>query len=282
MAFKVVVFHPDSHFGSVATSAFRERGCDVISLSETELTTLQTDSWLAECRAQLVIAPLFTCSEAVVRALVATCAEFQVPLLVLTGHEPFNGLVNEGPWKESDLPEPKTPEGEAQLNMERLVLAHARSIILRLPWVVDDPADPLLFRFTDALLAGGRLMVCDRWRGTAVDTQDVVRVVFAMALQVVCGAENWGVYHMHSSDDCSEAEFADYLSRILSKAGATELAEIVTVAQEHRFIRSNGWLAGHRCTNDFGVQLRSWRQGIKAKALDRLSEHSKATGSAKP
>lgn len=272
MALKVAVVYPESHYGIALWKQFDERGFEVIALADQDFNTGTSPFASANTLPNLVLVHLYDLTAEAMQLLVQTCQAQDIALLCLSSHLVFGEIKSETAWLEYEAATPSDPKGLALLELESIALTHSKAIVLRLPWVVDDSTNPILFNFSSALMAGGKLPVCDHWRGCPVDTQDVVRVVLAMVLQVGCGAENWGVFHLHSSDDCSEAEFADYVRRILVKAGCENLAEIVTVSLDHRFLRSNGWLGGQRCTNDFGIQFRSWRQGVKTKTMRWLSE----------
>lgn len=175
---------------------------------------------------------------------------------------------------EFDDPQPDSAIGQALLAQETILKHWEHTLIVRLPWLLDGP-DGILDAMCRALLYGGECVVSDAWRGSPVFVDDAVRLTLAMVQQILCGAGNWGVFHLHSSDSCSEAELADHVARLLQKQGY-EVGSIALGALSQRFISSCGWLKGQRCTNNFGFQYRSWRQGIKGRVTDWLAEEIKA------
>ncbi len=175
---------------------------------------------------------------------------------------------------EKDSPLPEDTCGRELLAQEEIIASWQKSVIVRLPWVLDLPGG-ILESMCHTMLYESECVVSDVWRGSPIFIEDAVRLALAMTQQILCGASNWGCFHLHSSDSCSEAELADHIARLLQKQGY-EIAAIALAAVEQRFIPSNGWLKGQRCTNNFGFQYRSWRQGIKARVLDWLEVEIKA------
>ena len=84
-----------------------------------------------------------------------------------------------------------------------------------------------------------------------------------MVQQIACGAENWGVMHLRSAEPCFEAEFADHLVRQLKKDG-WPAARLDVTKGPGVYGSTMAVLAGRRLTDAFGVQMRSWRLGVKA------------------
>lgn len=272
MAFKVVILQTEAYYSGAIAKHFDEHGFSVTPIEVNDnLAALLTEQFERD-RPSIIILNALEFPASIAEQVVRLCQHFDTPLLCLSSHHVFGLFMPETPWLEHDMPNPSDDFGQQLHHLESLLLQHNKTLVLRLPWVVDEAAVPLLYHLCDAMLAGGKLMVSDSWKGSPIDTSDLVRVVYAISLQMTCGADNWGVFHLRSNDDCSEAEFADYVRRVLAKAGCTALAEIVTVPVEHRFFASNGWLGGNRLTNDFGIQLRSWRQGIKSKVVKWLSQ----------
>ncbi len=184
-----------------------------------------------------------------------------LPVIHLSSHEVFPTEVQDGAVDECQEPKPDTSAGQTFLAAEQAVARVPRHILLRLPWLIDGQ-DALLESLCERLTQEQEFCLTDAWRGCPLQVAEAARVVLAMVHQVLCGAENWGVFHLHSSDHCSEAELADLAARALRKLGY-KTATVVIVGRQARWLRTNGWLTGTHCTNKFGIQLRSWRQGIK-------------------
>jgi dTDP-4-dehydrorhamnose reductase len=198
------------------------------------------------------------------------CRLNQAALIHLSSHEVF-GVSQYGlTGAESDEPEPDTPTGQEFLRTEQYALQVPRTLVVRVPWLLDGRGG-LLERLCEELVFAEECVVCDNWRGTPVYTDELARLVLALVQQLLCGAENWGIFHLHSSDHCSEAELADHLRRLLQKEGYV-VAPVLLATQEHRLIPSNGWLKGQRCNTNFGFQYRTWCQGVKRRVQHWLAE----------
>lgn len=189
-------------------------------------------------------------------------------LIHFSAHQVFGVGQYGAALSEVDTPLPEDSYGRELLDQEAILNHWEQSLIVRLPWLLDGP-EGILDAMCRTLLYGEECVVSDTWRGSPVFIEDAVRITLAMVQQILCGSCNWGVFHLHSSDSCSEAELADHVARLLQKQGYG-VGSIALGALEQRFIVSNGWLKGLRCTNNFGFQHRSWRQGIKARVVNWL------------
>lgn len=269
LAFKVAVFQPDSFYGKVLCKHFDDHG---YTLLPGELCFDDASAATAELMeagpALVVVAEAFAHSQHNA-VLAEACLSCEVPVIFLSSHQVFSA-VQQGPLMEATQPVPQGPAAENLLSAEQAYLA-TNAVVLRLPWVIDGE-DEMLHQLCNALVHSETLVLCDQWRACLVDVDDVMRVVFAIAQQITCGASNWGVYHLRSSDDFSELELVERIKGILDKAGCETLANIRLGGSEQRLFRGNAWLGGNRCTNDFGIQLRSWRQGLKSRTVKWISK----------
>lgn len=196
-------------------------------------------------------------------ALVKVCAQRRIPLLQVSSYRVYGKAWNEKGWRESDTAEPDDELGQKLLEFEGLLAAHERHVILRPGWVLEG-AGGILDRFVPPLLYKQELVVSDHRFGSPISRSFIVRALFAMIQQILCGAENWGVFNLHSSDKCSEAEFADLLYRLLMNEFKLEV-RMPTVAgpkDERYLIEGCAHLLGRRCTANFGIQLPTWRSGF--------------------
>ncbi len=272
MAYRVIIVHPEQQFSGALQKVLDDHGYDVAMIEAQEAASGALAGALEQQSVNLLVVTGLMLPAGVPEQVARLSQRYELPLIVLSSHKVFEEGPPDEALLEDHTPTPNAPESVALLAEEQAFLQHTKAAVVRLPWVVDDVQAPALYNLCEALITERKLMVSDQWRGNPVDVKDVVRVVFAMLQQMLCGAENWGVFHLRSNDDCSEAEFADYVRRLLLKAGCQNLAEIAAVRADHRLMQYHSWLGGHRLTNDFGVQLRSWRQGMKTKVVEWLSE----------
>jgi dTDP-4-dehydrorhamnose reductase len=268
VGFRVLLTDHQSSLGAALL-----RGFEVHSLPLVTANTLEPQALSSLCeqlQPAVIVHPAHIPADEnllIVQALGHFCRERGATLIYLSSHEVF-GVAQHGALAESDTPEPDTETGRGFFAAEQSLESCERKIILRLPWLLDVP-NGLLDRLCQALIYSRECVVSDSWRGSPVLIEDVVRMLLAMVQQVICGAANWGCFHLHASDHCSEAELADHVARVLQKAGC-EVGTISLGPVAQRFIAANGWIKGQRCTNNFGFQYRSWRQGIKSRIHEWL------------
>lgn len=271
MAFKILLTENQSPLGGALSAGFEHLSLPLLCpdfLSDQWGDAEFVRCYLQDTRPSVIVntlrCELSTGPEGSQRDLVLlqVCKELDLTVIQLSSHLVFareqrNGEV----LSEQDEPNPSSAWGRHILEVESATAAIGRSIILRLPWVLDG-ADGIIFKAAELLLSETGIKASDLWRGTPVFLNDIVRAVVAMTQQILCGAENWGVFHFHSSDSCSEAEFADYIARILNRKRCS-IGPVSVANYEANLFPGNGWLVGNRCTNCFGIQFRSWRQGTK-------------------
>mgnify|MGYP006188478687 FL=1 len=196
--------------------------------------------------------------------IAAACHKHQIPCLHLSSYRVFGTAYGGGDgFDEAHKPEPDDAEGKQLLAVEQAFLEASHALVLRLPWLVTHDGDNIFTRVAARLGSGEPLAASDICRGCPVTLDEVRRIVVAMVLQILCGAENWGVVHLHTSDSCSEVEFADHIARLLEKEGCKPGPTEISRDEECRLEPGCGLLAGDRCKNNFGIQLRKWRLGMK-------------------
>ncbi len=269
MAFKLLLTETESALGKALGRGLEENSFTVVcpSAGEVDWQNVQAVShYLDQHHPGLLINTLgYNGADAACSlALAAACRERQILCLHISSYRVFGSLwCEERGVDESEQPEPVDQVGQDLLAAENAFQDLDMSLILRLPWIMDPAGDNILTRVASALLTGEKLQVSERCRGCPTTLDDVQRVIVAMVLQLFCGAKNWGILHLHTADSCSEAEFADSIARLLEKEGHT-IGEIdVNRDPACRLMEGCGLLKGARCMNNFGIQLRSWRQDLK-------------------
>lgn len=271
MAYKILLTETSTIVGEALARAFEDLTHTLI-IPEEGATYWSDEStarkYLEQVQPALVIntAALSNSIEERVQSsvLLRACVKLDLCFIHLSSYAVFNGDSNQSDaLSEFDAPAPSSDSGHFLLELEKEALRAQHALVLRIPWVLDGNAG-IIFKAAEKLLSSPTLDVSEAWRGTPVFVGDVVRAIVAMVQQILCGSNNWGVFHFHSSDSCSEAEFIDYIARAL-KRKEQAIAKITVSQTADSIFDGNAWLVGSRCTNCFGVQYRSWRQGTKGK-----------------
>lgn len=206
-------------------------------------------------------------------ALGAAARDYPCSVIHLSSFRVFGG-ENKSSYDEQDRPSPLDNAGRAFWCAERaLVLELERVICLRIGWLLDLHGDTVFKRLLDGLMAQEPLTVTESRTGAPLNMASVAKVVVSLVQQILCGAENWGVIHYASGDTCSIREFAETLvahlrdDHGLSKDQWLQLDDEVDLeATETDWAKEpvSGVLTMRRCRDDFGVQAKSWRQGLGA------------------
>lgn len=162
-----------------------------------------------------------------------------------------------------------------QCKFEAPIAQLHKHLLLRHSWLLDGDNNSLFDRFIPKLVRGDPFWVSDHDFGTPVSVQFLARVIFALVQQIFAGANNWGVFHVHSADTCSEAEFCDHLVRQLQKELDIEIRfpSVAGAGDDRRALSGNAYLQGRRITDNFGVQLPTWRRGFARVLRDWLANN---------
>lgn len=202
---------------------------------------------------------------ACVSCLAVVCKNANIPVIHLSSFRVFGRNDETCPLKEESPVQPQDADGKYLQALEQLIAQNDAHVIVRLGWLLGGEQDNLLKAMIPLITQKKLFFVSDHHYGAPVQLRFVARVLLAMVQQILCGAENWGVFHVRSSDVCSEAEFSDSLIRMVNveMGGEALIPAVAGVDDDRRLFSANAYLDGDRCTNDFGIQLPSWRIGLK-------------------
>ena len=191
------------------------------------------------------------------------CGARNIPLIHFSSYSVFGG-DGKGTHSEKDEVSPLNETGNAFAEAERMIVQKLeKHIVLRLSWVIGAYGDNLLTRLLSAFLAGASVSVNRRLRGAPTALSDAARVAVAMAKQIQCGAENWGVMHYCSSDACTEDEFAENLLQLLIQQQLLTAEPSLTLEDSEPVDEPLSAILGCRRARDyFGIQSRSWRPSL--------------------
>lgn len=187
-------------------------------------------------------------------------------VIQLSSYRVFGG-ENKSSYDEQDKPHPLGATGRAFLTCERAYEGHPRYLCLRLSWIIDIIGESVFARLLKSLTSEGPVLeVTNQRRGAPLSSQEISRVILAITHQIFCGAENWGIFHLASGDPCSSAEFTEVVADILERDGALKrewrVEKLSEEDLEAQAEPASAALTVRRCRDNFGYQVRSWRQGL--------------------
>lgn len=212
--------------------------------------------------------------------IAAVCGEMTIPILHQSSYWAIEPEHGRDEVLES-LSFEQHPGHAEFANFERIAASVPKHIILRSSWILDGDSAGLFAGLVPALLdAQEGLVVSDHDFGAPVSCAYICDAMVALIQQVLTGSDNWGVYHLHSADTCSEAEFCDHLVRQLQKELEVELPfpNVASMDDDRRFFSMNANLIGRRITDDFGVQAPTWRRGFARLLREWLERHQDELG----
>ncbi|WNO09744.1 sugar nucleotide-binding protein [Teredinibacter sp. KSP-S5-2] len=208
----------------------------------------------------------YQAAETALKGLQLAYEQRSTPLIALSSHRVFGDQFNESGLREEEEPNPTPDDKDASLwlDYEREVAKIKDHILLRSSWFIDGDSTSLVDRFAPKLLHGKTpFKASSKHELSPVTIKTTTNALIAIMQQVLCGAENWGVFHLSSSDSCSEYEFVNKLADTLREyeRESCEISECSVDDFTHR-IAGTGNLRGKRLTKNFGIQQVSWRSGF--------------------
>lgn len=186
-------------------------------------------------------------------------AERPNQLLHLSSYQVFAGGARKR-YDEEDEPAPATDAGRRWLECEHALAGRDNVSVLRFGWMLDRSEDALLGRVLRGLVAHQPIALDDRSRGSPVTVADMARVAVAVVQQLASGAPTSGVYHYGAADSCTALEFAREVVERAQSFYDEDLSPQLSAlppAEDRSAV-----LACSKLRDVFGIQQRSWRQGL--------------------
>ncbi|WGL18218.1 sugar nucleotide-binding protein [Microbulbifer bruguierae] len=255
-----------------------QKGLQRVGFRVQLLTAEQLTSGQFAARADTIVINAASCGgsahmDTARAACEALCAQPFTALLHLSSYGVFGGARRKK-IDEDELPSPGSAGGRDWLACEQVLAAQENVSILRLGWQIDRSDRALLGRIIRGLLEGKPVALDDVSRGNPVTVADLARVVVAITQQLASGAPRSGIYHYGSADTCSAMEFGrEVVDRVRSLYGEDFAAELV--ALEPSGDDRSSVLGCGKLRDVFGIQQRSWRQGLTRQVelwLERLQK----------
>jgi len=272
---KLLITDGDSGLGQMLSRAFEAESFDLHAVVEGELDWSSSNDFadlLDSYQPDFVInnagwasdpteseqAILLQAAEVVAEG----CASAGVIPIHLSSYRVFGG-DHKASYAEFDSPVPVTAAGRAYQQAEQFFSDKLEQwLCLRMAWVLGCWSGNTLTNLLDDLVSGEGRTVNTAYPGAPTTDHDIARILVTLIHQVSCGAENWGVFHYCSGDDCSQADFARAVASILEQDGVLKGRLEIVDREPVEGEAASAVLSCRRIGDNFGVQARSWRQGL--------------------
>ncbi|MCB1666362.1 MAG: sugar nucleotide-binding protein [Pseudomonadales bacterium] len=214
--------------------------------------------------------------------LAQACDHLNIPLVHLSTAYVFSGDKKLG-YNELDVVKPAGVYGASSLRGEEAIIAGLEKyVILRTGWVFGAGQDEMIRRWVQEAREGEGAVTVLRRKFSPTPTEDVARVLLAIALQVDCHANVWGTYHYCGLETKRESEFVQHVLKL-----AAQHDESVYKLLDHLSLNllradppeiANTTLATKKIFDTFGIKQRSWHGSLQAliKSLHKSSAQESA------
>lgn len=200
--------------------------------------------------------------------LAQVCDHLNIPLVHLSTALVFSGGKKLA-YSEDDKTVPVGVYGKTALAGEKAIEeAMDHYIIVRSGWLFGPGQDQVLrgwleeVRSTDGTMSAGRRKI------SPTPTVDVARILLAIALQVDCRADIWGVYHYCALESRREHEFVQDVIRVAARYDESiyRLLDHLTVNNVRTGAPdiANTTLSSKKIFETFGIKQRSWHGSLDA------------------
>lgn len=271
MAFKILSWYPNRELEQILASALEDLPYDIMVAGSDVQSGEARLQWLADAQPNVVLhflppADLDDAYIADAKLLADYCSKNELPVIQQSSYRVFGSAYSVAAIVEGDEAVANDEFGIKLNALEKIFEGVSLKILLRVGWLLNGELDGVFQQLIPPLVnKDSSLVASDHHFGSPVSKEFLVQSVLAMSQQVLCGAQNWGVFHLHSADSCSEAELVDQLVRLFNSDYQLDLKLPAVAGKDDsrcHFIGSPN-LSGQRCTDNFGIQLPTWRKGFK-------------------
>lgn len=283
MAYSVLVTDTSTAVGKVLEEELTSSDIQVLSLNLSDSTAenvCDIQAKLTQCNPDMVINTYGWSDKGerlldlpvvpVTQTISQYCSDNNKVLMQLSNYRVFSGTKSG--FLESDEIEPRDSCGTVFAELEKIVAEVERHILLRLSWVIGATGENLMTTISESLWRGNQADIHAERRGAPVGHCDIARIVTAVVKQVSCGSQNWGIFHYSSADVCTEEELAEEISeRLKSECDTQGMINDISDAEAKPYSAALGY---RRLMDNFGIQPRTWRQGLNLELTTWLAQRS--------
>ncbi|MCL6269116.1 NAD(P)-dependent oxidoreductase [Sansalvadorimonas sp. 2012CJ34-2] len=200
-----------------------------------------------------------------VASLADACNAAGAALIQISSWRVFDGDKKDA-FTEKDTPNPKEVLGGSfWLGEQQIHQRCPRHIILRLSWIISSRGYNRVTRLLDSFEEGKPAGTCPNHRGCPTTTEDVARVLLALALQISCDLNVWGTYHYSAAEPIDEYSLAEIVLAEASQYVNIQESQLpVDDSEKEGDTQSeiNACLNSTRLQHTFGIMSRPWRSGL--------------------
>lgn len=195
------------------------------------------------------------------------CDHLNIPLVHLSSAYVFNGDKKLG-YSEQDATKPMGVYGATSLSGEQAICGVLeKHIIVRTGWIFGQGQDELIRRWIAEARQAEGVVTVSRRKFSPTPVEDVARVLMAIALQVDCHANVWGIYHYCGLETKRESEFVQQVLKL-----AAQHDESIYKLLDHLSLNllranppeiANTTLATKKIFDTFGIKQRTWSGSLQ-------------------
>jgi dTDP-4-dehydrorhamnose reductase len=271
LAYSVLVTDASVIIGQILKEELSSHGVQVTALGDSILNQAGVDEIYSQLESQspdlvintfgwsdtgeqLLSLPVLPVGEAITNY----CSANDKVLLQLSNYRVFSGTKSG--FLETDETCPRDACGKVFTELEELASQVEKLILLRLSWVVGAVGENLMTSVAAALWNNAPAKIHAERRGAPIGHSDIARIITAIVKQVSCGSQNWGIFHYSSADVCTEEELAEEIyERLKTECNTQGSINDISDADANPYSAALGY---RRLMDNFGVQPRTWRQGL--------------------
>jgi dTDP-4-dehydrorhamnose reductase len=211
--------------------------------------------------------------------LANACTKIKSRAIQLSDYHVF-GLESKTTYFETDKAAPLSAKGEKLAQAEQYFIEQLEQhLIFRLSWLLNNATDNPFTRLMQSFSTHQDINVSKDYFGAPTWQSDVIRVLLGITQQIFSGAENWGIFHYCSNDKCSEFEFAQAIAQTYSDLTPLQSQLLPTAWKDREDLLRmcephSAVLSCRRIRNNFGIQTRTWTQGLKNHIREWISQQS--------
>ncbi len=191
--------------GRVSAAASQAFQAHLRELAPDQLVNLAFESHLPEAHAADID---YRPALRITKALAKASASLQIPMLQRSAANVFDGRQTRS-YTEEDVLQPRDAFGEALVEAERLLGETCPHYLILRTDCIFSAADPGWFNAHLENYKKQEKLQLESFRFSPTPARDIARVLLAIAWQLDCDAQPWGIYHYCALQGLSQVQFVE-------------------------------------------------------------------------